>query len=121
MVSEAYQDFYLSFQRELLQFQNTLQKRENSSALQKAFQELQQSLQSLLALDNSQLDAASAAKLQSYQTEMSRLMRLLGMDILFLQAARQSATADQRLQQASDRVERLLQYCEAVLGRRDEG
>jgi hypothetical protein len=121
MVLEDYQHSYFNFQRNLLQFQDTLQNRVSGAALQSTFQDLQQSWQSLLTLNESQMDEVTISKLQSYQTEMSRLIRLLGMDILFLQAARQSATANQRFQQASDRVSQLLQYCEAVLGEEGKG
>jgi 2-hydroxychromene-2-carboxylate isomerase len=112
MKFSSYRPFFLAVQHDLHQVRSSLQQ---PTALQPAFQALQRSSQALLALDPSQLETAIAAKVQSYQTEISRLVRLLGMDILFLQAARQSATTQQRAQQASDRISQLLQYCDAVL------
>ncbi|WAL60174.1 heterocyst frequency control protein PatD [Thermocoleostomius sinensis] len=124
MVLDAQRRSYFNFQRDLLQLQDILQKRVSGTVLQSAFQDLQQSWQSLLEMDVSQNEGQLAqgltANVQTYQTEMSRLMRLLGMDILFLKAARQSATTQQRLQQASDRVAQLLQYCEGILGMENE-
>ncbi len=52
---------------------------------------------------------------QSYQTEMSKQLRLLELDVMFFQGARQSATAQARLQTISDRLTTLMQYCEAIL------
>ncbi|SRR5579883_1029063 len=55
--------------------------------------------------------------IQSYHVEMDKQLRLLGVDILFLQAARQTTTATQRQQQVRDRLHTLRRYCEAVLER----
>ncbi|GAB4370565.1 MAG: hypothetical protein Kow00121_11380 [Elainellaceae cyanobacterium] len=85
------------------------------SERRQAFQEAQQAFQQILALDLEGLEPAMAMKLQSYQTEINRLLRLLGMDVMFLQAARQSATNSQRQQQMGDRLGQLRQFCEAVL------
>jgi hypothetical protein len=72
-------------------------------------------------LDWEQLDPQQVARVQSYQTEINRQFRLLGMDLMFLRAARQSATETQRRQQVSDRIDSLMQYCEALIERREEG
>jgi hypothetical protein len=52
---------------------------------------------------------------QSYQTEMSKQLRLLELDVIFFQGARQPATAQARLQTISDRLTTIMQYCEAIL------
>lgn len=52
---------------------------------------------------------------QSYLTEMSKQLRLLELDVMFFQGARQPATAQARLQTISDRLTTLMQYCEAIL------
>ncbi|MBK1989732.1 heterocyst frequency control protein PatD [Sphaerospermopsis aphanizomenoides BCCUSP55] len=52
---------------------------------------------------------------QSYQTEMSKQLRLLEIDVMFFQGARQSATAQARLKAIGDRLTTLLQYCSAIL------
>jgi hypothetical protein len=55
------------------------------------------------------------AKEQSYQTEMSKQLRLLEIDVMFFQGARQVSTAQARLQTISDRLTTLIRYCDAIL------
>ncbi len=52
---------------------------------------------------------------QSYRTEMSKLLRLLEIDAIFFQGARQAATAAGRLTAISDRLTKLIEYCHAVM------
>jgi hypothetical protein len=52
---------------------------------------------------------------QSYQTEISKQLRLLEIDVMFFQGARQSVTAEARLRTISDRLSTLIQYCHAIL------
>jgi hypothetical protein len=59
--------------------------------------------------------ATEDSKEQSYQTEMSKQLRLLEIDVMFFQGARQAATAQVRLQTIGDRLTTLLQYCHAIL------
>ena len=66
-----------------------------------------------LALEDAQMPHNSRE--QSYQTEMSKQLRLLEFDVMFFQGARQPATAQARLQTISDRLTTLMQYCEAIL------
>lgn len=61
-------------------------------------------------------ESLSPGKLQSIHTEMSRDLRLLQTDLMFFSAARQHDTAQQRKQQVGDRLNRLIQYCEFILG-----
>ncbi|MHC5609629.1 MAG: heterocyst frequency control protein PatD [Nostoc sp.] len=60
-------------------------------------------------------------RVQSYQTEMSKQLRLLEIDVMFLQGARQASTAQTRLQTISDRLTILIQYCDAILQPEVEG
>ncbi|MBN3949237.1 MAG: heterocyst frequency control protein PatD [Nostoc sp. NMS7] len=60
-------------------------------------------------------------RVQSYQTEMSKQLRLLEIDVMFLQGARQASTAQTRLQTISDRLTILIQYCDAILQPEAEG
>lgn len=55
------------------------------------------------------------SKEQSYRTEISKQLRLLEIDVMFLQGARQVATAQVRLKTIGDRLTTLLQYCHAIL------
>jgi hypothetical protein len=52
---------------------------------------------------------------RSYRTEISKQLRLLDVDILFLQGAKQQSTAETRLKGISDRISILTGYCQAVL------
>ena len=69
----------------------------------------------ILTLDTGALEAGLEQQVQSFQVEMDKQLKLLGMDGQFLQAARQPATATQRLHQAQDRLSLLLRYCDALL------
>ncbi|WP_017651756.1 heterocyst frequency control protein PatD [Fortiea contorta] len=55
------------------------------------------------------------AREQSYRTEISKQLRLLEIDIMFFQGARQQSTTQARLQTIGDRLQTLIQYCEAIL------
>ncbi|MCC5616581.1 heterocyst frequency control protein PatD [Nostoc sp. CHAB 5836] len=61
------------------------------------------------------------SRVQSYQTEMSKQLRLLEIDVMFFQGARQASTAQTRLQTISDRLTTLIQYCNAILQPEAEG
>ena len=60
-------------------------------------------------------DAPGDESLVGYQTEISRGLRLLAMDITFLQSARQPLTQQKRQAQMRDRLQRLLSYGHQVL------
>lgn len=116
MLPAPHRSLYQDFQQTLVQLQQVQQNSPGEeSSMQKAFQAVQRSFQSLLNLDWDSLDPMLAANVQSIQTEINRQFRLLGMDLMYLRAARQSATADQRRQQVSDRIESLIGYCQALL------
>ncbi|MDF5712180.1 MAG: heterocyst frequency control protein PatD [Nostoc sp. S4] len=61
------------------------------------------------------------SRVQSYQTEMSKQLRLLEIDVMFFQGARQASTIETRLQTISDRLTTLIQYCKAILQPEAEG
>lgn len=52
---------------------------------------------------------------QSYRTEISKQLRLLEIDVTFLQGARQQFTSETRRRTIGDRIATLLQYCDAIL------
>ncbi|MDH6060821.1 heterocyst frequency control protein PatD [Chrysosporum bergii ANA360D] len=52
---------------------------------------------------------------QSYRTEISKQLRLLEVDVMFLQGSRQASTAQERIKSISDRLTTIIQYCEAIL------
>ncbi|MBD2110795.1 MULTISPECIES: heterocyst frequency control protein PatD [Cyanophyceae] len=51
---------------------------------------------------------------QPVLTEINRTLRLLAMDVAFLQAARQSTTTQQRQQQMLKKLDQLLTFCQAL-------
>ena len=55
-----------------------------------------------------------AGKMRSYTTETHRLLRLLPMDVMFIAAARNQATREQRQQAYQAKLDLLLQYCQQV-------
>lgn len=65
-------------------------------------------------LDWDQEPEAKRSLLRSLQVETHKQVRLLAMDRLFLQTARQAATTAQRLGQVQDRLRLLLDYCHAA-------
>jgi hypothetical protein len=56
-----------------------------------------------------------AGKMRSYLTESHRLLRLLPVDVMFIAAARNPTTAQQRRQAYQDKLNLLLQYCQAII------
>ena len=79
------------------------------ASLQQMFQ------QQIVPLADEDTQIPHNSREQSYQTEMSKQLRLLELDVMFFQGARQPATAQARLQTISDRLTTLMQYCEAIL------
>lgn len=66
-----------------------------------------------LSLDN--LDPALASRLQSYLIEINKQLQLLAIDLSFLQASRQPATAQTKITQIHTRLQTLTNYCQAIL------
>lgn len=94
------------------------QLRTDISNLQVSTPELKErvaALQKLFGQDIIPLGLDANSREQSYQTEMSKQLRLLEVDVMFLQGARQTSTAQTRLKTISDRLSTLIQYCQAIL------
>lgn len=53
----------------------------------------------------------AAASLMTYQTEINRALRLLGMDVTFLRSAKNSITQQKRQAQMQQRLTTLLEFC----------
>ena len=51
---------------------------------------------------------------QSYKTEISKQLRLLEVDIMFLQGAKQLTTLQSRLKTIEERLDTLIRYCQAI-------
>jgi len=52
---------------------------------------------------------------QSYKTEISKQLRLLEVDVMFLQGAKQLATVQSRLKTIEERIDTLIRYCQAII------
>lgn len=117
MLPTAHQQRYADFKQQLVQLNWQMAEANwEQTTLQTAIQQLQQGFQTqILSLDSHELPPALEHQVQSYQVEMDKQLRLLRMDGLFLQAARQPATVGQRQQQVSDRLNTLIRYCDALL------
>ncbi|MEB3178774.1 MAG: heterocyst frequency control protein PatD [Nostocaceae cyanobacterium] len=78
--------------------------------------ELQQFFrQQILPLPEEDVESSYVSRVRSIRTEISKQMRLLEMDMMFLAGARQIATAQTRLLGICDRLQTLIQYCQAIL------
>lgn len=97
-----------------LQDDAELMLKSKATALQQFFRE------QVLSLQTGGLSPETQQWVQSYHVEIDKQLRLLGMDIVFLQAARQAVTAEQRQQQVRDRLATLERYCNALLGEGEE-
>ncbi|MTJ47241.1 heterocyst frequency control protein PatD [Dolichospermum sp. UHCC 0259] len=51
---------------------------------------------------------------QSYKTEISKQLRLLEVDMMFLQGAKQLTTLQARLKTIEERINTLIGYCQAI-------
>jgi hypothetical protein len=56
-----------------------------------------------------------AGKMRSYLTESHRLLRLLPMDAMFMAAARNPTTLQQRRRAYQEKLTLLLEYCQAAM------
>jgi hypothetical protein len=95
---------------------HSVQSHPDAPTLQEVLLEVQHYMQTtLLAIAPPDLDPALQAKLISYQTEISKELRLVGTDILFVQAAREPMKRQQRQAQLRDRLDRLIAYGDRIL------
>ncbi|MFE4107378.1 heterocyst frequency control protein PatD [Almyronema epifaneia] len=117
MLSPDSQQMLSRFQAERQQLEaQVTQANPDTQQLQVNFLKLQQRFQQqILPLRDNSLSVAAQTQLQAYQTEMNRLMRLLAVDISFLQTVRQSIKQQQRQAQIQQRLGSLGQFCEALL------
>jgi hypothetical protein len=117
MLPQFYRDRYQVFSAFLAQLQQTAADdnpdltllRQGCEQLQLLFQ------QQILSLDSDNLDPSVMSRVQSFLTELNKQMRLLSIDVTFLQASRQSATMLTRLSQIRSRLATLIGYCNALL------
>ncbi|BAU10175.1 hypothetical protein LEP3755_06550 [Leptolyngbya sp. NIES-3755] len=87
-----------------LDFTDRIELHQKIRSLQKFFQDEIQSIQS------------DEYQVHSVLVEINKQMRLLSMDGMFLQTARQANTIETRVKQIRDRIKLLAQYCLVILG-----
>ena len=116
MLPNIHYQRYQEFKQALEQLQQTAAGTHlDAPRLRQSYLTVQQFFQQqIVSLDAGDLEQ-DQARVLSYQTEMSKQLRLLGMDVMFLQAARQPGTASCRQQQVGDRLKTLVGYCDALL------
>ena len=84
------------------------------TTLPPAFTQVQELFTTFMAsFQDMELNTTVAPRWQSLQTEMHKQMRLLGIDVMFLQASRPGNMAQQRQKQIVDRLKILIDYCAA--------
>ena len=113
--NRAYQDF-LTLLTEFESILVTQSKENEQSLIRLKFQDLVKWFkQNISDLSQEDLDRLIAPRWQSLQTEIKREFKLLSTDMLFLSAARQKATQVQRIKSISDRLAKLIGYCQIML------
>lgn len=81
-------------------------------SLQQQFLEAQQLYQQQLL--PTLVESPAAASLMTYQTEINRALRLLGMDVTFLQSAKNPMTQQKRQAQMQQRLQTLLEFSQGL-------
>ncbi len=117
MLPNLHRQCYQKFSEVLKQLQQTgdhtpidpLTLHDSFLEAQKFFQQL------IISLDAGDLEVGDESRVRSYQTEISKQLRLLGMDVMFLQAARQEETVKDRQMQLLERLKMLQGYCDRIL------
>ena len=117
MLPENYCQRYQEFRQTLERLQVlTSQPEFDRSTLKADTLTVQQFFQDQVrSLNLEALDAIAEQRSLSFHVEINKQLRLLAIDVMFLQTAKQSATSQQRLEQVSDRVSTLIRYCDALL------
>jgi hypothetical protein len=117
MLPPIYRQILQEFSHRLVYLQqSTTDVNPDKAAVGQNFEQARQLFaQKILSWDSDTLDPAIVSPVQSFLTETNRQLRLLGVDITFLAAARQRATQQQRLIQIQSRIETLISYCQAIL------
>lgn len=108
---------YQAFQQALEQLLQTMTVADGQEAeLRDGYQNVQLLFQrQISALSAEDFAPEHAPRWQSLQTEIYKQMRLLETDMMLLQASRSSTTSQRRVLSVRDRLNTLIQYCEALL------
>ncbi len=123
MLSKSTHQVITEFQNSLKQLYTTLSSVPlDQPNLKQSFQQLKITFQTqIMEINASDFDFLVESKIQSYLTETHKQIRLLEMDLKFLQASHQSTTLNTRLSQIQTRLDLLLSYGEAMLATPEVG
>lgn len=111
------QHHYQEFKQALEQMQRSITGSNlDRAALLASFEEIWQHFsRHILGAANSESAMPEREREQSYLTEIHKQLRLLELDLKFLQASRQSTTAKTRQAAVDDRIKTLIEYCGVFL------
>lgn len=116
MLPHIYYQRYKNFVTILEMMQQAAAAKPDAQSLRQSFLNAQQFFgQQIVSLDNNDLEPADEPRVRSYQTEISKQLQLLSIDVMFLQAARQQQTATLRQNQIHLRLQTLIRYCSAIM------
>ncbi len=116
MLPPVYQQHYQQLKRRVEELQETLANDPDPSSLKMAIATVQAFFQNQIwNLSLNDLEPEIEHQIQSFNVEIDKQLRLLNMDGMFLQAARQKNTVEQRQQQIQNRLLMLIQYCNGLL------
>ncbi len=117
MLPPSHRDRYQEFLEALLQLQKVADlPTQEGASVNAALQKVQEIFTTkILNLSLDQLDLPAESRMQSYLTEIHRLMRMLQMDMMFLQASQHRETQQQRRTAFDHRVKNLISWCESIL------
>jgi hypothetical protein len=69
----------------------------------------------ILTQDIEDIPDPNGGKMRSYLTESHRLLRLLPLDVMFMEVSRNPTTIEQRRQAYQDKLDLLIRYAEAAI------
>ena len=117
MLPDSYRQRYQHLRQSLERLQATIAQPDfDQSALKTDALTVQQFFEDQVrSLDLEALDPISGQRSHKFHVEINKQLRLLTIDVMFLQTAKQSATSQQRSGQMGDRISTLLRYCDALL------
>ncbi|ACK73185.1 conserved hypothetical protein [Gloeothece citriformis PCC 7424] len=116
MLPKSYCQAYHSLVKNLLTLQQHLkQEQADVSTIQETYEQGQKIFtEQILTLSPEEIDPTLVSRWQSVQTEIHRSLRLIGTDLLFWRTSKQQTTANTRLNLMSDRLARMIEYCQIM-------
>lgn len=115
--NRAYQDL-LTLLTEFKSFLVIQTHKNLTTQVKSRFQDLEKWFeQHIVNLSPEDLASAIAPRWQSVQTEIKREFKLLATDVLFLSTAKEEKTQISRIDSISERLAKLISYCQIMLNK----